>query len=337
MVGQKEIQICILGAGSIGSLFGGYLSSIKSTQFSIRMVFFGRSPHIDVINKHGLTIKSNFNEFIVSNIECYRNFEEYLKLQTNNENHLNFDYLFITTKSYDLESAVNQYLQLIQKCKLVVVLQNGVDNEDILRNYCEDEKITRAITSNGANLIEPGKVIHTGRGLTEIGYPFETTDEESKLRPILSEGIELLKDLLEMCSFETEIRNNIKESSWNKVFVNVGINAIGALTNLKNGELLKHEGLVRFMKKAVKEAVMVANKMGYRFNLDECLRNMLEVAKKTSENKNSMLQDIIKSKKTEIDYFNGKIIKNAQKFNLNAPINELLTNLIKGLENSYIF
>ena len=72
------------------------------------------------------------------------------------------------------------------------------------------------------------------------------------------------------------------------------------------------------------------------FNLSNAdyLGIMYDVAEKTSENKNSMLQDVLKGKNTEIDYINGKIVKYAQELGIKVPINETLTYLIKGLEQS---
>ena len=61
-----------------------------------------------------------------------------------------------------------------------------------------------------------------------------------------------------------------------------------------------------------------------------------DVAEKTSENINSMLQDILKGKNTEIDFINGRIVKLAKGLGVNTPINEFLTYLIKGLEQSSI-
>jgi 2-dehydropantoate 2-reductase len=62
---------------------------------------------------------------------------------------------------------------------------------------------------------------------------------------------------------------------------------------------------------------------------------MYSVAEKTYNNKNSMLQDIMKEKPTEIDFLNGKIVELAKELDVKVPINKLLTSLIKGLERSF--
>ncbi|TFG28470.1 MAG: 2-dehydropantoate 2-reductase, partial [Promethearchaeota archaeon] len=133
---------------------------------------------------------------------------------------------------------------------------------------------------------------------------------------------------------ETIIVEDIIKECWEKVFVNIGINAIGALTRLKNGQLLENENLKILMGEAVKEAIKVADCKKIDLSEKNYIAIMYDVAEKTSENKNSMLQDILKGKRTEIDFMNGKIMKYAQELGFKVPINEMLTYLIKGLEKS---
>ena len=122
--------------------------------------------------------------------------------------------------------------------------------------------------------------------------------------------------------------------SWEKALINIGINAIGALTRLTNGELLKKDILKDLMAKAVEEALIIAKLKNIDLPSKDYVNLMYKVALDTSANKNSMLQDILKAKFTEIDFLNGKIVNYAKKLGLKVPINETLTSLIKGLETS---
>jgi 2-dehydropantoate 2-reductase len=144
-----------------------------------------------------------------------------------------------------------------------------------------------------------------------------------------------LKVLLDKGGIKTEIVDDIIRCSWEKAFVNIGINAIGALARLKNGELLDDDYLKHFMGKTVEEALEVAKLKGIELSERDYIDLMYNVAEKTYDNKNSMLQDILKSKHTEIDFLNGKIVEFAKELSINVPINELLTCLIKGLEQSF--
>ncbi len=317
---EKKVKIGFIGAGSLGSVFGGYLASCHLEGCELEVVFFCRKEHADAINTAGLTIHRFRKNQDVKNVKNIKAFS------SSKNSDLAFDYLFLTTKTYDIESALSEYRQLVNNSRWVVILQNGIGNEEIVGNYCDKNKIIRIVTSHGACSDEAGHVTHTGLGTTKIGFPFNSREELALLD---------LKDLLDSSGIETSIADDIVRECWEKVFVNIGINAFGALTRLKNGELLKNDGLKKLMMEAVIEAIKIAELKKINLSGRDQVAAMFEVARKTLENKNSMLQDVLKGKKTEVDVMNGKIVGYALEFGEKVPINELLTSLIKGLEQSF--
>ncbi|NVM19197.1 MAG: 2-dehydropantoate 2-reductase [Candidatus Lokiarchaeota archaeon] len=327
---RKLLKIGFIGAGSIGSMFGGYLASIHTDENPIEIIFFCRQGHKNAINKNGLELIAADENLILTTVKAYESSREFLEAFIVDKDY-HFDYLFITTKAYDSEKAMLHYKKLIDSCSWLVILQNGVGNEEIVKKYCEEEKVIRIVTSHGALMESSGKVRHTGIGFTKIGFAF--------LKPQITdpvyEKLILLKSLLEAGGIKTEIVDDIITCSWEKAFVNIGINAIGALTRLNNGELLENEYLKRIMGIAVKEALEVAKLRGIALSERDYIDLMYSVAEKTYNNKNSMLQDILKDKPTEIDFLNGKIVEFAKELDIEVPINELLTFLIKGLERSF--
>ena len=325
-----KLKIGFIGAGSIGSLFGGYLASLKSDNYILDINLFCRREHAEVINKNGLIIDIIDEIKEIRNIRAYNLVENFIETSKGS-----FDFLFLTTKCYDIVEALTQYKELINECKWFVVLQNGIGNEDIIKHYCPPQKIIRAVTSNGAIFKFPGRIIHSGKGITKIGFPFiRNLDLENTKLNYAYRYLKHLSEILNVSGLETIIVEDIVKECWEKIFVNIGINAFGALTRLKNGQLLRNEGLKILMGEAVKEAIKVAKFKKINLSKKNYIAIMYDVAEKTSENKNSMLQDILKGGNTEIDYMNGKIVKYAQKLGLKVPINETLTYLVKGLEFS---
>lgn len=328
-----RVKIGIIGAGSIGTLFGGYLASVKSEKYFVKVILFCREKHAKAINNTGLRLTVDQKIKEIRNIRAFESPEKFMEASFQESS--SFDYLFLTTKTYDIEEALTQYKNIIDSCRWFVVLQNGIGNEDIIQEYCTPEKIIRAVTSNGALLEQPGKILHTGKGGTKIGFPFihklnlgiKRVDQAQK-------GLNCLTEILNISGLETKSVDDIIRECWEKVFVNIGINAFGALTRLKNGQLLENEGLKLLMAEAVKEAIKVAELKKINLSKTDYIEIMYDVAEKTSENKNSMLQDVLKGKSTEIDFINGKIVKYAQQLGVKVPINETLTYLIKGLERS---
>ncbi|MFX1266727.1 MAG: ketopantoate reductase family protein [Promethearchaeota archaeon] len=325
---QKKIKIGFIGAGSIGSLFGGYLAAIQSKSYLIEVIFFCKEDHAKKINKNGLKIDLKGSVRIVDKIKAFKNLEDYITSQVDKPN--GFDFIFLTTKTYDIENALFQYMDLIEESKWLIILQNGIGNEDKIKKYCDKNKIVRIITSHGALLENPGYVYHKGTGFTYIGFPFQ----DLKNRGEYQDTRYLLEEILKLAGIESSFTENIIEKSWEKAFINIGINALGALTRLKNGKLLESKGLKKIMAEAVKEALKVAELKEIELSKQNFIELTFSVAKETCNNKNSMLQDVLKGKKTEIDFMNGKIVEYARELGLEVPINEILTDLIKGLEES---
>jgi len=326
---KQNITIGVIGAGSIGSLFGGYLASISSDEYDINMFFFGREAHINAINKNGLLIKTKTDNIRIKNIIGYTNPKDFLR---NNKNK-HFNFIFLTTKAYDIRTALIEYRELISLTNWLIILQNGIGNEDIAKEFILDSKIIRAITSNGALLTESGTAKHTGEGFTKIGLAFKKKIAEDQKTHAYN-SLELLKSLFSNAGIKIDIEDDIIRNCWEKVFVNIGINAFGALTRLRNGELLERNELKKLMKDAINEAIKIAKLKKIKLTDKDYVKLCFDVAKKTKNNINSMLQDIMKERKTEIDFMNGRILKYGQEFELDVPINRTITILIKGLENS---
>ncbi len=331
---KNNLRIGFIGAGSIGSLFGGYLANYQSDTYSLEVIFFNSKPFIDVINEKGLIIYKNQETMLIKNIigyESEKNFEEIIKQASS----FKFDFMFLTTKAYDNEIAILQYKNLINVSKYLVILQNGIGNEDNIIQFFEKAKIIRAVTSNGALLNKPGHLYHTGKGITKIGFPFlhDFILKSKKLAQAESD-LNFLKEILNLSGLDTIIVKDIVMECWEKVFVNIGINALGALTRLPNGKLLENQLLKHLIEQAIMEAIRVAKVKGIKLPEKDYISIAYDVAESTADNKNSMLQDILNRKATEIDFINGRILKYAVELGIKVPVNEMLTYLIKGLEHS---
>jgi 2-dehydropantoate 2-reductase len=329
---EKEVRIGFIGAGAIGSLFGGYLASANLENYKQSVIFFGRANHIDAINKKGLILQTDNDTLIINTIKAFENYSTYPSEESDN-----FDYLFISTKAHSTLKAIKEYKDFVKVSKWVILLQNGIGNEAIAENEVGKEKLVRILTSHGALLKEPGYVVHTGVGFTKMGCLSPEVNEKIKNQSNAKKlTLYNLKELMDNVMIETEIVDDIIRHSWEKAFVNIGINALGAITRLKNGELLKLNSLNHYMRILVEEAVKVAKAYGYIFQKEKYVDLMFTVAKETADNENSMLQDIKRKKPTEIDFLNGKIVEIAEQLKIDVPFNRIMTDLIRSLEYSYL-
>ncbi len=122
---------------------------------------------------------------------------------------------------------------------------------------------------------------------------------------------------------------------WGKLIVNVGINALTAITGLKNGQLPRFKGTLEIMKDAVGEAVAVSKAKNINLPYDDPLAKVLEVCSNTSGNIASMLQDVLNKRATEIAFINGAICREGENAGIPTPVNLTLTRLIETIEASY--
>ena len=127
---------------------------------------------------------------------------------------------------------------------------------------------------------------------------------------------------------------NILDRLWGKLFVNVGINALTAIHDCCNGDLLSLPEAGAEMEAAVREAWNLAVAKGITVAGDPYAIT-LEVCRATAANISSMRQDVLKKKRTEIDAINGAVVREAARLGIPVPVNESLVRRIKEIEGRY--
>jgi 2-dehydropantoate 2-reductase len=141
--------------------------------------------------------------------------------------------------------------------------------------------------------------------------------------------------LLTEAGFVTQLVSKVENLIWSKLLINVGINALTALTHLPNGKLIDFSGTKEILDEAVQEGIRIGKKKGIEFIYADPSAQVEKVCRLTSANVSSMLQDILKKKRTEVDFINGVIMREGQRYGIPVPVNSLLTRLVKTIEESY--
>ncbi|RDE14662.1 MAG: 2-dehydropantoate 2-reductase [Candidatus Thorarchaeota archaeon] len=305
------MKIVIMGAGAIGSLYGGMLGLAGGSE----VILVGRRPHVEAIRRGGLKFKGVLGDRAVR-----------LKAIDDPRQITQADFVFITTKTYDTLTAASRVRHLADSGAYIVVLQNGLGTEKEVENALSTTRVLRATTCMGALVTRPGEITVTGQGLTEIGsHHVENVD-----------AVEQVAELLRHAGFEVKTSDNIDGVVWTKTIVNCGVNPVGALTGLTNGEVYSNKALRGLVLRLVKEAAKVADGLGVKLTTDDPVRYTLGTAKATGANVNSMLQDIRARKKTEIDSITGEVIRLAHELGIETPASEAVCALVKALELQYL-
>jgi 2-dehydropantoate 2-reductase len=208
----------------------------------------------------------------------------------------------------------------------VLTLQNGMGNADAIAEFIEPERILAGTTSHGATMLGPGSIRHAGSGPTTIGA---WSQAENGLQ-----RAEQFAEFFGRAGIKTDSVVDVRSVVWNKLLINIGINAITALTNIKNGQILDLEITQELSRTAVEEAITVARGLDIDVHADAA-DIVFKVAQATALNRSSMGQDVDNQRPTEISAINGFIVREAQKLGLAAPVNFTLTALIETLQYHY--
>lgn len=305
------MHILVLGAGALGSLLGARLS--KS---SARITLYSTNePHMKAIQEAGLHVAEldgNVQRFPLS---CCTTLDAVVGKA---------DVVLVVVKSYATRQAVASVLSACHESTLFLTLQNGIGNWEQIAEVCGRERVLLGTTAQGATLLEPGRIRHGGNGPTFLG--------EIQGQP--TERVKSLVALFEEAGFAVQASHRMEHLIWEKLMVNVGINAITGLTGIRNGKIAELEEAQALSRAAVREALLVARARGFSLG-EELLERVFTVARATAVNRSSMGQDVDRKKRTEIDAINGAIVRFGDEADIAVPVNRTLTQLIKTLESNY--
>ncbi len=303
----------LVGPGALGCLFAFYLSRGMSKQDSLLILDYD-PKRCEKLNIQGLYCTQDGLERHVS-----------VKVGSRVQDIHEADAVLFCVKSYDLEECINQCQGIINDKTLVIFLQNGVGHlryESQLKSGIP----VFGTTSEGANLTAPGRVTHAGVGETFFGC--DACDENAQNR------LGLMIQSLEHSGLLVQQVDDVLDRLWSKLMVNVGINGLTAINGCPNGDLLLEESLQNLMDDAVEEATVVAEENGVLF--DTPPRQLChDICRRTAENISSMLQDVRKKRKTEIDSINGVIVSEGLRLGIETPVNSMIVAQVKSIEKSY--
>ncbi|WP_297536079.1 2-dehydropantoate 2-reductase [Thermococcus sp.] len=296
------MRIYVLGAGSIGSLLGALLARAGND-----VLLIGREEQVKAVNENGLKV-TGIEEFEVKpKASLYAPKEPP-------------DLLLLTTKSYSTKTALECARNCIGPETWVLSVQNGLGNEELALKITPN--VIGGITTNGAMLVDWGIVRWTGKGITVIGkYPTGKAEFVEEVARVFNEA-----------GIETSVTENAIGWKWAKTIVNSVINGLGTVLEVKNGVLREVPELEGISIEIAREGCIVAQQLGIEFEIHP-LELLWDTIERTRENYNSTLQDIMRGRKTEVDYIHGKIVEYAHSVGLEVPMNELLWALVKAKEN----
>jgi len=299
------MRFLVVGAGAMGCLFAARL---KRAGFEVHL-FEKIRERAEVIRERGISVEGVTEEMEVRVPAWFE------------KPPLAPDAVMFCVKSYDTKDAAATVAPWLKENSVVLTLQNGLGNMDMLEEIFGKFRVLGGVTSEGATLLDHGKIRHAGTGETFVGPP--------------GHGAEKIASAFQVAGFSSMVAEDIHSLIWGKLVINVGINALTALTALKNGRLPQIRTLRVTMETAVSEAVAVARAKQVRLPYSDPMSRVIDVCNATSDNLSSMLQDVLNERMTEIAFINGAVDREGKALGIPTPVNFVLTCLVEAVQETY--
>lgn len=299
------MQVTIIGAGAMGSLFGGLLHRAGNAVTLVDV----RAEHVAALRRRDLIIEEPGGSRVAVRVPA----------TTDAGDALSADLFLLSVKTPFTAAALRPFAGRIPAQALVLTLQNGIGNDEaITRVLGKRIHVALGVTAHGAAAIGPNAVRHRSAGPTIIGLPDgqRTPELEAVAAHFTEAGI------------ATRTTRHIYEHVWQKLMVNVGINALTALANLPNGELFADPELTALVRRLVGEAATVMRAEGVPAPPRDPVEFVRAVAVATKADRSSMLEDVTAGRRTEIDAINGAVVRLGDRHGVDVTANRVVTALI---------
>lgn len=293
------MNIVIIGAGGVGGYFGG-----KLTKAGYNTSFLVRGETLKAIQTNGLRVKS-----ILGNFHVYPTAtDDYSVIK-------NADLIILSVKSWQIESIAEQFKPFLKVGAMVLPLQNGADNANRLSTILSAEQILAGLCRIVAKIESPGIIDHFGY---EPEILFGEMDNSK------SERVSQIHEVFTKAGFKNNISPDIQRDIWLKFLFITSISAMGALTRSVLG-VMREDAFIRDkLLKTAEEIVTIGQALGIDINEND-IQNCFNIIDSIDYNTTMSLQrDMMEEKPSELENFNGYIVKKGLELDIDTPVNDFI-------------
>ena len=322
-------SVAIFGAGAIGSTIGAYLTRAGR---EITLIDFWPA-HVEAMRASGLTVTA-LDERFTAKVTA-------LHLADLAGRRDRFDAVLLSVKSYDTAWAATCIAPHLAPGGVLVSAQNGI-NEEQLAPIVGHSRTVGCVVTIGAGLYEPGHV-------TRTNLPSRPSFAVGEMTGLVTRRVEELVALLAPAGV-SHATTNLWGDRWAKLVVNCMANPLAGITGLNNAEMRDHPDVFPITVAVAGEALSVAERLGVQVEpiggisaatylqasrgvgREELRRTWIDQGKSVGSGRPSLLQDILKGRRTEVDYLNGYVVRKGREVGLPTPMNEAIVGLVKQVE-----
>ncbi len=313
------MRVLIYGVGALGSVYGCLLKKAGHQVFG-----FDREAVVKEIKTQGVKVTGIWGEHQAFLDAASSDFDG-LKGET-------FDLIIITVKAYDTRQAASQVREMLSNSTYVMLAQNGYGNYEVAADFISDDQLILARVIFGAETIGAGssKVTVIADDVV-IGSPPNLVNKEDLLK---------IAEMCQQAGIPTRVSNDIMKYVWAKIIYNSSLNPLGAILEVNYGKLAEVEFSRSIMDKIIEEIFAVLGAIGqdtlwpnaqaYKAAFYE------QMIPSTALHHASMLQDIQRKRRTEIDALNGAVVELGSRYGISTPVNQVVVSLLKTKEHNHL-
>ena len=302
-------RVCVIGAGSIGSLFAGHLAQVVEVSVLTR-----RREHAEALRREGLRVTGR--SALHADVTAAADPDE---LEP-------FDLGIVATKANGLEEAAASLEGRFPEAMLMTTL-NGLGAEEVVRAH-GDWPIVSAVTFMSG----------TKHSDTEVEYVLDTATWMGPYEDTPLERVEEVGDLVRRSGLKAEVFPDLRPAQWSKLIFNATVNSVAALTGLRHDHHFADEAqpsdLGHLVHDLVDEGKTVAVAAGVELYEDPWEMNV-HATRRGSAHYPSMLEDVEARRPTEIDLITGSLVREAGRHGVPVPLHTALYRLVKAKEASW--
>jgi 2-dehydropantoate 2-reductase len=303
------VRVCVVGAGSIGSLFAAHLATVADV-----LVLTRRADHADALNEHGLKVSGRHD------------FTARVTAAADPRDLPDFDLGIVATKANAVEQAADSLSGRFPGATMMTV-QNGLGAEEIVRARGEWPLISGVTFMSG-----------TKHSDTHVEYILDTPTWIGPYGGTPFGQVQEVQTLLADAGLKAEALPDLRPAQWSKLIFNATVNGVAALTGLPHDEHFAAEAddadLGHLVHALVDEGKAVAAAAGVELHDDPWEMNVL-ATKRGSAHYPSMLEDVEAHRPTEVELINGALVREAARHGVEAPLQTAVYRLVRAREASY--
>jgi 2-dehydropantoate 2-reductase len=301
------MKIAIIGTGGVGGYFGG-----KLAKGGYDVTFIARGEHLKAIQKNGLIIKSIQGNFKIDSVKATDRIDSIGAA----------DLVILGVKAWQVRDIAKDLITIVKRDSIVLPLQNGVLAAEELKEHLKPENIIGGLCRIMSKIDSPGIINHFG---IEPAIVFGELDKSK------TDHLNLIKSIFDKSNINAKISDDINADLWKK-FIGICVSGLLAVTKTTYGELRELKETRQLMIELLAEIYNLARKIGVQIESDFLEKTVSFIDTFPYDSTSSLTRDVWEGKPSEIEYQNGTVVKLAEKYGIDTPINRFVYNCIMPME-----